>query len=103
MYPNSLLDKCREPLEALPLGALQMRAPSLASFGRLGLKNVAVPDLPFSVKDTPAFPAATPRPVGQALLARLESKGIIGLACWDNGFDLMSRTSHCTRWPTSKA
>ena len=48
MYLHSPLDKCREPLEALPLGALQMRAPSLARFGRLGLKTVAVPDLPFT-------------------------------------------------------
>ena len=50
MYSNSPLYNDKEPLEALPLGALQMLAPSLASFGRLGLKNVEVPDLPSTTR-----------------------------------------------------
>ena len=90
VYPNSQLYKDKEELEALQLGSVQMLAPSLAKFGPLGVKDFEVFDLPFIFKDTPSFRAVTEGPVGKALLAKLEPKGIIGLAYWDNGFDVMS-------------
>ena len=67
-----------------------MLAPSLTKFGPLGVKDFEVFDLPFIFKDTPSFRAVTDGPVGKALLAKLDAKGITGLAYWDNGFDVMS-------------
>ncbi len=90
IYPNSQLYKDKEELEALQLGSVQMLAPSLAKFGPLGVKEFEVFDLPFIFKDTPSFRAVTEGPVGQGLLNKLEPKGILGLAYWDNGFDIMS-------------
>ena len=90
VYPNSQLYKDKEELEALQLGSVQMRAPSLAKFGPLGLKEFEVFDLPFIFKDTPAFRAVTDGPVGAGLFQKLEPKGIHGLAFWDNGFHIMS-------------
>ena len=90
IYPNSQLYKDKEELEALQLGSVQMLAPSLAKFGPLGAREFEVYDLPFMFSDTPAFRAVTEGPVGQALLAKLEPKGIKGLAYWDNGFDVMT-------------
>ena len=90
VYPNSQLYKDKEELEALQLGSVQMLAPSLAKFGPLGVKEFEVFDLPFLFKDTPSFRAVTEGPVGQAMLAKLDAKGISGLAYWDNGFDVMS-------------
>jgi C4-dicarboxylate-binding protein DctP len=90
VYPNSQLYKDKEELEALQLGSVQMLAPSLAKFGPLGAREFEVFDLPFIFKDTPSFRAVTEGPVGQAMLAKLETKGITGLAYWDNGFDVMS-------------
>ncbi len=90
VYPNSQLYKDKEELEALQLGSVQMLAPSLAKFGPLGVKEFEVFDLPFIFKDTPAFRAVTDGPVGAGLFQKLESKGIHGLAFWDNGFHIMS-------------
>ena len=90
VYPNSQLYKDKEELEALQLGSVQMLAPSLAKFGPLGVKEFEVFDLPFIFKDTPSFRAVTEGAVGKSLLAKLEPKGITGLAYWDNGFDVMS-------------
>ena len=90
VYPNSQLYKDKEELEALQLGSVQMLAPSLAKFGPMGVKEFEVFDLPFIFKDTPSFRATTDGPVGQAMFKKLEPKGILGLAYWDNGFDIMS-------------
>ena len=90
VYPNSQLYKDKEEMEALQLGSVQMLAPSLAKFGPLGVKEFEVFDLPFMFSDTPSFRAVTEGPVGKTLLAKLEPKGIKGLAYWDNGFDIMT-------------
>ena len=90
VYPNSQLYKDKEEMEALQLGSVQMLAPSLAKFGPLGVKEFEVFDLPYIFKDTPSFRAVTEGAVGAQLFRKLESKGIIGLAYWDNGFDIMS-------------
>ena len=90
VYPNSQLYKDKEEMEALQLGSVQMLAPSLAKFGPLGVKEFEVFDLPFLFKDAASFRATTDGPVGAALLRKLEPKGILGLAYWDNGFDIMS-------------
>ena len=85
VYPNSQLYKDKEELEALQLGSVQMLAPSLSKFGPLGVKEYEVFDLPFIFKDTEAFRAVTEGKVGADLFKKLESKGITGLAYWDNG------------------
>jgi C4-dicarboxylate-binding protein DctP len=90
IYPNSQLYKDKEEMEALQLGSVQMLAPSLAKFGPLGVKEFEVFDLPFLFKDAAAFHAVTDGPVGAQLFAKLEPKGIKGLAFWDNGFHIMS-------------
>ncbi len=90
VYPNSQLYKDKEELEALQLGAVQMLAPSLAKFGPLGVKEFEVFDLPFIFKDDASFRAVTNGKTGTDLFAKLESKGIKGLAYWDNGFHIMS-------------
>ena len=90
LYPNSSLYKDKEEMEALQIGAVQMLAPSLAKFGPLGAKEFEVFDLPFIFDNTAELHKVTQGPVGQSLLKKLESKGIIGLAFWDNGFKVMS-------------
>jgi C4-dicarboxylate-binding protein DctP len=90
VFPNSTLYKDREEIEALQLGAVQMLAPSLSKFGPLGLGEFEVFDLPFIFKDYAALRKVTQGPVGKALLAKLEAKGIVGLSYWDNGFKCFS-------------
>jgi len=90
VYPNSQLYKDKEELEALQLGAVQMLAPSLAKFGPLGVKDFEVFDLPYLFANKNALYAVTEGPVGKSLLQKLDAKGIVGLAFWDNGFKIMS-------------
>jgi C4-dicarboxylate-binding protein DctP len=90
VYPNSQLYKDKEELEALQMGAVQMLAPSLAKFGPLGVKEFEVFDLPFIFNGYEDLHKVTKGPVGQQLLAKLEPKGIKGLAYWDNGFKSFS-------------
>jgi len=90
VYPNSQLYKDKEELEALQLGAVQMLAPSLAKFGPLGAREFEVFDLPYIFDDYADLHKVTQGPIGLGLLKKLESKGILGLAYWDNGFKVMS-------------
>ena len=80
-------------MEALQLGAVQMLAPSLAKFGPLGVKEFEVFDLPYIFDNSDDLHKVTAGPVGQQLLAKLEPKGIKGLAYWDNGFKSFSLNS----------
>ncbi|MDO9235672.1 MAG: TRAP transporter substrate-binding protein [Aquabacterium sp.] len=90
VYPNSQLYKDKEEMEALQLGSVQMLAPSLSKFAPLGVKEFEAFDLPFIFDDYVDLHKVTGGPVGQALLKKLESRGITGLAYWDNGFKIMS-------------
>jgi len=90
LYPNSALFKDGEEMEALQLGSVQMLAPSLAKFGPLGVREFEVFDLPYIFDDYNELHKVTQGPVGAALFKKLESKGIVGLAYWDNGFKVMS-------------
>ena len=90
VYANSALYKDKEEMEALQLGAVQMLAPSLAKFGPLGAKEFEAFDLPYIFDNTAELHKITQGPVGASLLAKLEPKGIKGLAFWDNGFKSFS-------------
>jgi C4-dicarboxylate-binding protein DctP len=90
VYPNSSLFKDGEEMEALQLGSVQMLAPSLAKFGPLGVREFEVFDLPFMFDNYADLHKVTDGPVGASLMKKLEPKGIIGLAYWDNGLKVMS-------------
>jgi len=90
VYPNSSLFKDKEEIEALQLGSVQMLAPSTAKFAPLGAKEFEALDLPWLFKDDATYAAAMKGPIGKWLFQKLESKGIKGLAYWDNGFHMVS-------------
>jgi C4-dicarboxylate-binding protein DctP len=90
VYANSALYKDKEEMEALQMGSVQMLAPSLAKFGPLGVKEFEAFDLPFIFDDRAELHKITQGPVGASLMAKLESRGIRGLAFWDNGFKSFS-------------
>ena len=86
IYPNSTLYKDGEEMEALQLGSVQMLAPSVAKFGPLGAREFEVFDLPYIFDSYADMHKVTEGAVGKMLFQKLESKGITGLAYWDNGF-----------------
>src|SRR5260221_13287797 len=90
VYPNSTLYKDKEELEALQLGAVQMLAPSNSKFGPIGVREFEVFDLPYILPDLTTLRKVTDGPLGARLLKLLDSKGMTGLAYWDNGFKAMT-------------
>src|SRR5436190_2811187 len=90
VYPNSALYKDKEEIEALQLGSVQMLAPSTAKFAPLGAKEFEALDLPWLFRDDATYSAAMKGPVGKWLFKKLEARGILGLAYWDNGFHMTS-------------
>src|SRR3984893_17787686 len=90
VYPNSTLYKDKEELEALQLGAVQMLAPSNSKFGPIGVKELEVFDLPYILPDLATLRNTRNIPLGARLLKLLDSKGMTGLAYWDNGFKQMT-------------
>jgi C4-dicarboxylate-binding protein DctP len=90
VYPNSTLYKDKEEIEALQLGAVQMLAPSTAKFAPLGAREFEALDLPFLFANDDEYTRVTKGPVGKWLFQKLESKGLTGLAFWDNGFHMVS-------------
>ena len=90
VFPNSQLYKDGEEMEALQLGSVHMLAPSVAKFGPLGVREYEVFDLPYIFDNFAELHKVTQGAVGKMLFQKLESKGIAGLAYWDNGFKDMS-------------
>lgn len=90
IYPNSQLYKDREELEALQLGSVQMLAPSMAKFGPMGVREFELFDLPYLFPNSTVLHRVMDGEVGNKLFAKLDAKGVTGLAYWDNGFKQMS-------------
>jgi C4-dicarboxylate-binding protein DctP len=90
VYANSQLYKDKEEIEALQLGSVQMLAPSLSKFAPLGVKEFEVFDFPYIFDGYDQLHKVTEGPVGKGLMAKLDARGITGLAFWDNGFKSFS-------------
>jgi C4-dicarboxylate-binding protein DctP len=67
-----------------------MLAPSNSKFGPIGVKEFEVFDLPYILPDLATLRKVTDGPLGARLLKLLDSKGMTGLAYWDNGFKEMT-------------
>ena len=89
IYPNSQLFKDKEELEALQLGSVHLLAPSTAKFAPLGVKEFEALDLPYLFKDEATYKKFATSQLGRDMLAKLSTKGVKGLAYWDNGFHIM--------------
>jgi C4-dicarboxylate-binding protein DctP len=85
VYPNSSLYKDKEELEALQLGSVQIIAPSISKFGPLGVREFDVFDLPFLMSDDARARQMMASPMMTDLNKKLEAKGVLPLAYWDNG------------------
>jgi len=90
VFPNGQLYGDSDEMQALQLGAVDLVAPSLSKFGRIGLPEFELFDLPFLFDDLSAVRRITLGPLGQRLLQGLERQGLVGLGYFDNGFKQMS-------------
>jgi len=90
IYPNSKLYKDGDEMVALQEGAVQMIAPALGKLSQVGSRQFELFDLPFVFPNKETLYRAVDGELGKRLFSRLEPKGIVGLAFWDNGFKQMS-------------
>lgn len=90
VYPNSMLYKDAEELEALKLGSVQMLAPVPGKLGPAGIPEFEVFDIPYMFPDLEALQRVYRGPAGATMMKKLEPKGYVGLAFWNNGFRVMS-------------
>ncbi len=90
VYPGAQLYGDRDEMEALQIGAVEMLAPSLSKFGRLGFPEFELFDLPFLFGNMQEVQIVTTGPVGQKLLAGLARQHLVGLGYLNNGFKQMS-------------
>ncbi len=90
LYPDAQLYGDDDEMQALQLGAVDMLAPSLSKFGRIGFPEFELFDLPFLFGQVADVRRITQGPLGQRLLERLGRQGLTGLGYFDNGFKQMS-------------
>jgi len=90
IHPNAQLYGDSDEFEALQVGAVEMLAPSLSKFGRVGFPEFELFDLPFLFDNLAEVRRLTDGPLGQRLLTGLERQGLVGLGYLDNGFKQMS-------------
>jgi C4-dicarboxylate-binding protein DctP len=90
IYPSAQLYGDSDEIEALQVGAVEMLAPSLSKFGRVGVPEFELFDLPFLFDNLAEVQRLTQGPLGQRLLAGLGRQQLVGLGYLDNGFKHMS-------------
>ena len=90
VYPDAQLYGDNDEVQALHLGAVEMLAPSLSKFGRMGFPEFELFDLPFWFDEVANVRRVTQGPLGQQLMRRLDRQQLMGLGFFDNGFKQMS-------------
>ncbi len=90
VYPAARLYGDHDEMQALQLGAVDMLAPSLSKFGRVGFPEFELFDLPYLFPDVTRVRHITQGALGQRMLARLSRHRLVGLGFMDNGFKHMS-------------
>ncbi len=90
VYPDARLYGDHDEMQALQLGAVEMLAPSLSKFGRIGFPEFELFDLPYLFPDLGSVRRLSQGPLGARMLARLTRQRLVGLGFLDNGFKHMS-------------
>lgn len=90
VHPGARLYGDHDEMQALQLGAVEILAPSLSKFGRVGFPEFGLFDLPYLFPDVSAVRRITQGPLGRSMLERLARQRLVGLGYMDNGFKHMS-------------
>ncbi|WP_038216573.1 TRAP transporter substrate-binding protein [Xenophilus azovorans] len=84
-YGASVLGSETQQVGALQGGVQEMFAPATTSVASL-VKEMSLIDTPFSFSNAKQVDALLQGPFGQAMLKKLEDKGLVGLDYWETGF-----------------
>ncbi|MGE0803228.1 MAG: TRAP transporter substrate-binding protein, partial [Lautropia sp.] len=84
-FPNGSIGGEREMVEALQLGTLEMAIHGTAILGNF-VPDLLVLDVPFLFRDTAHARAVVDGPIGQELIAKMRTRGLVGLTFGEIGF-----------------
>ena len=84
VFPNGSLGTERDTIEQVRLGALDMMRVNAAVMNPVVAETI-VPCLPFVFRSQAHMRAMLDGPVGDEILAAMESQGLVGLAFYDSG------------------
>lgn len=90
-FPNSALGGEREQIEAVQLGTQDLVNTSTGPVGNF-VPEVKIVDIPFLFRDYDHARKVMDGPIGQDILAKFPSKGIIALGWTENGFRHMTNS-----------
>ena len=98
LYANAQLGDDVKTTEAARMGNLEMTGPSSSPLTGI-VKELGVFDLPFLFPNTTVAYTVMDGPAGQKLLDLMETKGLKGLAYWENGFRHLTNSAHEVKTP----
>lgn len=90
-FPSSALGGEREQIEAVQLGTQDLTNTSTGPVGNF-VPEVKIVDIPFLFRDYDHARKVMDGPIGQDILAKFPSKGLIALAWTENGFRHMTNS-----------
>ena len=89
-FPSSALGGEREMIEAVQLGTLDIVNTSTGPVGNF-VPEVKIVDIPFLFRDYDHARRVLDGPIGQDLLTKFPSKGLVALSWTENGFRQIGR------------
>ena len=101
-FANSALGGEREQIEAIQLGTQDLVNTSTGPVGNF-VPEVKIVDIPFLFRDYDHARKVMDGPIGQDILTKFPSKGIIALAWTENGFRHMTNSKRDIVKPTDAA
>ena len=84
VYANGALGTEKDTIEQLRLGALDMTRINVAPLNSVVPETIVIA-LPFLFRDTAHMRKVLDGPIGDEILAAMESQGLVGLAFYDSG------------------
>ncbi|KAA0677351.1 TRAP transporter substrate-binding protein [Roseomonas genomospecies 6] len=84
VYPNGALGTEKDTIEQLKIGGLDMMRINVAPLNNV-VPETMVTALPFIFRSTEHMRAVLDGPIGDEILAAMESQGMVGLAFYDSG------------------
>lgn len=84
VFPNGALGNEKDTIEQLKIGGLEMMRINVAPLNNV-VPETIVTALPFIFRSTEHMHAVLDGPIGDEILAAMESQGMVGLAFYDSG------------------
>ena len=101
-FPNGSLGGEREMIESVQLGTLDLVNTSSGPLGNF-VPEVKIFDIPFLFRDYDHARKVLDGKIGQDILKKFQSKGLVGLTWAENGFRHMTNNKHEIKSPADAA